>query len=81
MDELGYLERNSFTFRQVVLDTLAGDIPVIGTLRMKDIPWHEQIKANPRVSILEVTLDNRDMLPHEIAALLSAKLVPLYSRL
>ena len=73
MDELGYLERNSLVFQQVVLDILAGNIPVIGTLRMKDIAWHEQIKADPRVSILEVTLENRDTLPQTIARLISVK--------
>ena len=71
MDELGYLERNSFAFQQVVLDTLARDIPVIGTMRRGNIAWHESIKSDPRVSILEVTLENRDMLPREIASMLS----------
>jgi nucleoside-triphosphatase len=71
MDELGYLERNALVFQQVVLDILARDIPVIGTMRMKDIPWHEPIKADPRVSLLKVTLENRDTLPRDIAALLS----------
>ena len=72
MDELGYLERNSFTFQQVVLDTLARDIPVIGTMRKGDIPWHESIKYDSRISILEVTLENRDTLPCEIASMLSS---------
>jgi len=70
MDELGYLERSSFAFQQVVLDTLARDIPVIGTMRKRDIAWHGSIKSDPRVSVLEVTLENRDLLPREIASLL-----------
>jgi nucleoside-triphosphatase len=70
MDELGYLERGALVFQQAVLDILARDIPVIGTMRMKDIPWHEPIKADPRVSLLKVTLENRDTLPRDIAALL-----------
>ena len=72
MDELGYLERHAFVFQQVVRDILAGDVPVIGTLRMKDIPWLEPIKADPRISLFDVTLENRDKLPQEIAALLQA---------
>ena len=68
MDELGFLERHSFIFQQAVLNTLNRDIPVIGALRKGDIPWHESIKTNPRTSLFEITLENRDALPRELAA-------------
>jgi len=71
MDELGFLERNSFAFQQAVLNTLAGDIPVIGALRTGNIPWHEPIKTDLRVSLLETTLENRDTMPQEIASQLT----------
>ena len=76
MDELGFLERHSFIFQQAVLNTLDGDIPVIGALRKSDIPWHESIKANPRVSLFEITLENRDALPRELAARLRPFIKP-----
>jgi len=67
MDELGFLERYSSVFQQTVLKALDRDIPVIGVLRKKDIPWHEPIKTHPLVSIREVTMENRDTLPQELA--------------
>jgi len=67
MDELGYLERSAPVFRQAVLDILAGDIPVFGVLRQGDIPWHQDIKRNPKVTILDVNEKNRDILPRELA--------------
>ena len=76
MDELGFLERHSFTFQQAVLNTLNRDIPVIGALRNGDIPWHESIKTCPRVSLCEITLENRDTLPQELAARLTPFINP-----
>ena len=67
MDELGYLERSAPVFRQAVLDILASDIPVFGVLRQGDIPWHQDIKRNPKVTILDVNEKNRDKLPRELA--------------
>ena len=68
MDELGFLESNSFVFQQAVLNAINRDIPVIGALRNGNIPWHKSIKSNPQVSLYEITPENRDMLPRELAA-------------
>lgn len=70
MDELGYLEEESPLFQGRVLACLDGDMPVIGVLREGDIPWHDQIKAHPRVTICEVSLSNREKLPAQLAAAL-----------
>jgi len=71
MDELGVLESNAPNFRRVVLDAIAGEIPILGVLRVGGIPWHNDIKSHPSVVLVDVTTDNRDSLPHELADRLS----------
>ena len=70
MDELGYLESAAPGFKQAVLDALAGDIPAFGTLRLGDVPWHDDIKKNPLVELYYVDEKNRDDLPRELAEML-----------
>ena len=72
MDELGFLESDAARFKQAVMDTLAGDVPVLGVLRLGGVPWHEEIKRNPRVTLVDVTEENRDTLPGELAERLLA---------
>lgn len=67
MDELGFLESRSPVFQQAVCSTLAGNTPVIGVMRSGNIPWHEEIKASPRVRLCQVSQENRDTLPQELA--------------
>ncbi|MCL2766313.1 MAG: nucleoside-triphosphatase [Peptococcaceae bacterium] len=75
MDELGFLEREALEFHQAVYSVLAGDIPVIGVLRLGNILWFEQIKTNPKVKLVEVTKENRDGLPEVLASRLMPILV------
>ena len=70
MDELGFLEADSPLFKGRVYSCLDSDKPVIGVLREGEIPWHDPIKTHPRVTLCEVTLDNRDHLPAKLAAAL-----------
>ena len=72
MDECGHAERNALTFQNEIKACLDGTIPVLGVLR-KGQAWHEMIKRHPKVQVLEVTLENRERLPREIAALLRRK--------
>jgi len=74
MDELGYLESDAPVFRQAVLDTLAGDIPVLGVLRLGDVPWHVGIRGNPQVTLVDVCRGNRDKLAQELAERLYPRL-------
>ena len=66
MDELGYLESNSPMFKQTVMDTISGDIPILGVLRLGDIPWQNDIKRNPKVTLYSVNEENRETLPQVI---------------
>ena len=63
MDELGYLESSAEEFKKAVMETLAGHTPVLGVLRLGDVPWHESIKNSPRVKIFDVNEETRGMLP------------------
>lgn len=67
MDELGYLESNAPIFKQAVIDTIYGDIPVLGVLRLGDVPWHTDIKRYPNITLLDVNEENRDALPQKLA--------------
>ena len=67
MDELGFLESSAPLFRQAVLDTLSGKTPVLGVIRLGDIPWHVDIKRNTLVKVYDVNEENRDELPRVIA--------------
>ena len=66
MDECGHVERDALAFQREILACLDGETPVLGVLR-RDQPWHAMIKEHPNVRVLEVTVQNRDLLPRQIA--------------
>lgn len=66
MDELGFAERDAALFRQTVLNTLDGKIPVLGVLRQYDYDFLNQVASHPQVEVITVTEENRN----RIAALL-----------
>ena len=67
MDELGFLESGAGLFKKTVLETIAGGVQALGVLRLGDVPWHEAIKNDSRVSIYEVNEKTRDTLPQTVA--------------
>ena len=75
MDELGFLESLAEDFIREVLVTLDGSIPILGVLRDKEIPWHMPIKSHPAVTVLRVSVDNRNDLPESIYNMLREKVV------
>jgi len=77
MDELGFLESSASAFRQAVLDVLSSDIPVLGAIRLGDVPWLEGIRRDPTVSLFDVDEKTRGILPRELAAALSAVIIRL----
>ena len=70
MDELGYLESDCEVFKNAVADIIAGSTPVLGVLRLGDVPWHESIKKDTRVAIFDVNEKTRDTLPQVISDML-----------
>lgn len=63
MDELGPNEAKALHFQRAVLSALDGDIPILGVLQRADSPFLRQIAAHEAVTVVEVTLENRDALP------------------
>ena len=63
MDECGRLEKDAHVFQQEVLQTLDGNIPVIGVVRKSETGWLDQIRNHPKVEMITVTEKNRDELP------------------
>lgn len=63
MDELGPAEKDSFAFQQAILSALDNHIPILGVLQQADTPFLRQVAAHEAVMVVEVTLENRDILP------------------
>ena len=70
MDELGYLEGGAPGFRQAILDAIGGDSPILGVMRLGDIPWHHEIKRRHGVTLYGVNEENRDSLPQKLSDIL-----------
>ena len=76
VDEIGKMELFSEGFRKVVMEAIESEKVVLGTVMAARHPWVEALKALPQVSVLEVTLDNRDkMAPLVMEMLESTPLV------
>ncbi len=69
MDECGFLERDAAEFQAEVMDTLDGDIPVFGVVRLRSSGWTDAIRTHPKVTLIAVTEENRDELPDQIISL------------
>ncbi len=70
MDECGRLEGHAEGFKQEVLSTLDGDVPVLGVVRQGYSGWLDEIRNHPKVTLLTVTEENRDELHEQILTLL-----------
>lgn len=66
MDELGPGESEALEFQQAVLACLNGEIPVYGVLQQGSSEFLEQVKAHPKVHLITVTEENRDILPQQL---------------
>ena len=68
VDEIGKMELTSDAFKEAVLDAVAGEVRVLGTVMRGSHPWVEDLKAREDVTVWEVTRDNRDQLVKEVVA-------------
>jgi len=71
IDEIGPMELFSPAFREAVRKALRSPKPLVGVLhqRAKD-RLIEEVRSNPKVTVLEVTYANREGLPESVARLL-----------
>ena len=63
VDEIGKMELFSSAFRDAVSAALDGAKPVVATIMAGSQPWVDAVKTRPDITLVEVTLDNRQELP------------------
>jgi nucleoside-triphosphatase len=66
IDEIGKMELFSPAFREAVLAALDGPKVVLATVMARSHPWVDKLKAGDAVTLVEVTLANRQALPERI---------------
>lgn len=73
VDEIGKMECLSPRFCEAVRVALDGPVPVVGTIARGGSGFVAEVRRRPDVTIVEVTHENRDRLPAEIAARLGVR--------
>lgn len=68
IDEIGPMEILSKAFREVVVDTLSGDTTVLGSIARRSDPFLVQVKALPRVMLVEIHPTNREAIFERLRA-------------
>ena len=74
IDEIGKMELVSPAFREAVLVALDGPKEVLATVMARSHPWVDRLKRRDDVTLVEVTLANRQALPERILGWLSQPL-------
>lgn len=69
IDEIGPMELLSGGFHNIVKQILDSSAPVLGTIMQRTHRVADTIKRHPAVTLVEVTLKNRDQLPQELASI------------
>jgi nucleoside-triphosphatase len=72
VDEIGKMELLSPAFREAVEEALASAKLVLATVMDRPQPWVDAIKARPDVTLLEVTIANRQAMPDRVLRWLQA---------
>ncbi len=71
IDEIGRMEMYSELFQKEVIDVLDNPLPVLGVIQMKWNPFLDSIRNRDDVTVIHVTLDNRDALPERLLDIFS----------
>ena len=71
MDECGSLESGARVFQREILAALDEVKPILGVIKLSSTGWTEQIRTHPKVALITVTQENRDLLPQVLADSLS----------
>lgn len=80
LDEIAKIEMASPIFAQLCDQLFYTDTQVLGCITQDTEPWSIPFKNNPRIVVLEVTKENRDLLP-EILTTLYKTLIDLQNKL
>lgn len=74
MDECGSFESSAFKFQKEIVDALDGNQLVFGVIKLASRGWTDIIRNHPKVKIVTVTRENRDVLPKLFAHYLNFRL-------
>ncbi|HWP58059.1 MAG TPA: NTPase [Candidatus Acidoferrales bacterium] len=74
IDEIGKMELLSPRFRSSLIDLLARPTNLLATIAKRGKGFLEQIKGRNDIDLVEVTRENRDRLPEQIAARIEREL-------
>lgn len=66
IDEVGPMQLFSEEFKSELINVLTGINPVIGTVYDGNHPWIDEFKSRMDIELIEITLENRDELPHQL---------------
>lgn len=72
IDEIGSMELLSPAFRQVVLEALASQRPILGSITRRQSAFTRQVAANPRVQVLRLHPGNRAQVVEQALDILAA---------
>ncbi|MGV8906772.1 MAG: nucleoside-triphosphatase [Acetobacterium sp.] len=67
MDECGNFERCAFEFQKEIIETLNGNQPVFGVIKLAGKGWTDLLRNHKKVRLITVTRENRDELPKLLA--------------
>lgn len=70
IDEIGKMEILSKRFRDLISSILNSDLKLVATLSVSRHAFLDGIRRSPGVTIIEVTLENRNRLANEILAMI-----------
>ncbi|MGB9880325.1 MAG: NTPase [Anaerolineae bacterium] len=71
IDEIGKMELLSEPFRTAALHVVQSPKTMLGTVMLQKHPWADALKSMPEVSVLTVTLANREHLLDQVIRLLA----------
>lgn len=71
IDEIGPMQLFSIKYKELLINLLNCDKPIIGTIFMNSYEWLDDFKQQENVNLIEITFDNRDSIPLQLVELLS----------
>jgi nucleoside-triphosphatase len=74
IDEIGPMEILSERFRNAVLNSLQSDSVILGTIVKRSLPFPDQVKAMPQVTVIEVRRENKEELENQLNSLIEREL-------
>lgn len=77
LDEIGFLEENAEKFKSSVRNILNSNKVVLGVLKEFDSPFLNEIRSRKDITLLNVTLKNRDYITNHILNILSSWNIPM----